>query len=145
MSVPLQALPARSGHWHPRLDAIGALASSLCAAHCALLPLAVALMPYAGWESLESTAFDVGFAIFATVFGAVVLGAGSCRHRVRWTVSMYFAAVAMLVAGLMFGHRDWAHAALLAAGGTLMALAHVLNRSALRRHGCVPLRLFGAR
>jgi hypothetical protein len=144
MSVPSQVLPGWLGHWQPRLDAIGAIASTLCAAHCVLLPLAVALMPLAGWQSLESTAFDIGFVVFATLFGAIVLGAGSCRHLLRWIVPMYGIAVALLVGGLLVGHQRWLHAALLAAGGALMALTHLVNRHALRHHGCVPLRLFGA-
>ena len=89
MSVPSQALPGWLGQWQPRLDAVGALASGLCAAHCVLVPLAIALMPYAGWQALESTAFDIGFVVFATLFGAIVLGAGTCRHLLRWTAPMY--------------------------------------------------------
>lgn len=144
MSVPSQALPGWLGQWQPRLDAVGALASGLCAAHCVLVPLAIALMPYAGWQALESTAFDIGFVVFATLFGAIVLGAGTCRHLLRWTAPMYVVAVAMLVGGLMLGHQRWLHAVLLAAGGALMALTHLVNRHALRHHGCVPLRLYGA-
>jgi MerC mercury resistance protein len=143
MSVPSQALPGWLGQWQPRLDALGALASGLCAAHCVLVPLAVALMPYAGWQALESSAFDAGFVAFATLFGAVALGAGTCRHRLRWTAPMYVVSVSMLVCGLLASHQGWLHAVLLALGGALMALTHLLNRHALRHHGCVPLRLFG--
>lgn len=145
MSTPSHALPGWLGQWQPRLDALGALASGLCAAHCVLLPLAIALMPYAGWQTLESTAFDIGFVAFATLFGAVVLGAGTCRHLVGWIAPMYVVAVTMLVLGLVLGHQRWLHVALLAGGGALMALAHLVNRHALRHHGCVPLRLFRAR
>ena len=144
MSTPSHALPGWLGQWQPRLDALGALASGLCAAHCVLLPLAIALMPYAGWQALESTAFDIGFVAFATLFGAVVLGAGTCRHLVGWIAPMYVVAVTMLVLGLVLGHQRWLHGALLAGGGALMALAHLVNRHALRHHGCVPLRLYGA-
>lgn len=145
MNAAAPAMSRWHSHWHPRLDTIGALASSLCAAHCVLLPLAVALMPLAGWQSLESTAFDVGFVVFAAVFGAVVLAAGSCRHRLRWTLSMYVTAVAMLVGGLLYTQTYWLHAALMAVGGALMASMHLVNRHGLRHHGCVPLRLFRAR
>ena len=103
-------MPGWLGQWQPRLDAVGALASGLCAAHCVLVPLAIALMPYAGWQALESTAFDIGFVVFATLFGAIVLGAGTCRHLLRWTAPMYVVAVAMLVGGLMLGHQRWLHA-----------------------------------
>lgn len=144
MSTPSHALPGWLGQWQPRLDALGALASGLCAAHCVLLPLAIALMPYAGWQALESTAFDIGFVAFATLFGAVVLGAGTCRHLVGWIAPMYVVAVTMLVLGLVLGHQRWLHGALLAGGGALMALAHLVNRHALRHHGCVPLRLYGS-
>lgn len=126
----------------PPLDAVGAAASAACALHCALLPLAVAAMPYAGLERLDSIAFDRGFAAFAVLFGVVAIGRGFCRHRLPRVLALFATAVVLLAAGAIVGHGSGWHAAALAAGGVLMAAAHLTNRHAVKHHGCAPLSLW---
>jgi hypothetical protein len=55
----------------PLLDRLGAAGSLLCALHCALLPLAIAVLPALGIALWSSEAFEIGFVIFATLHGVV--------------------------------------------------------------------------
>jgi hypothetical protein len=126
----------------PSLDALGAAASAACALHCALIPLAAAVMPYVGLGALDSAAFDRGFAAFAIVFGLVVIGGGYCRHRMRLLLALFSAAVALLIVGVTVAHTSAWHAVALALGGSLMAAAHLVNRHGVKHHGCTPRSLW---
>jgi len=112
-----------------RADRLGFAASFLCALHCALLPLAVALLPALGLSVGGWVDIDQGVTIFATLLGVTTLGLGFRRHRA-------FHAWALLVPGLVlvwlgaFGplHNHGAgHVALMTAGGLTVAGAHLLN------------------
>jgi MerC mercury resistance protein len=126
----------------PRLDALGATASFLCAVHCALLPLLIAAMPYAGFDVFENAAFDRGFVVFATLFGAVVIGSGLCRHRLGLVTALYLLGVTALIVGAFVLGEVPQHALLLATGGGLIAAAHLVNRHAVKHHQCQPLNLW---
>lgn len=110
-------------------DRVGFTASLLCAVHCALLPLVLALLPalglgIGGWIDL-----DQAFVVFATLLGVTTLALGYRRHRA-------FRAWALLLPGLLL---VWAgaftvlhthsvfHAAVMTTGGLLLAAAHLVN------------------
>ena len=120
----------------PRLDAVGALASFLCAVHCAALPVLLATLPLAGFEILASHTVERVFVTFAALFGLVVIGSGYCAHRTRVVATCYLAAVVLLFNGAFLTDHGLTHAALLATGGVLLGLAHAINRQGVRRHGC---------
>jgi hypothetical protein len=132
--------PRRADRAQSLLDALGAWASGLCAAHCIALPVLVVALPGAGLEAFDSPLFDRGFAIFVVLFGAVVIGGGACLQRLRLVCTTYVLSVALLFAGAFAAGHGPRHAAMLALGGTLMAVAHLTNRSGVRRYGA-PLRL----
>ena len=50
---------------HPFLDRLGATGSLLCAIHCALLPLVIALLPSLGIAAWLGNGFERGFPIGA--------------------------------------------------------------------------------
>jgi hypothetical protein len=133
---------AQQQQWLLRLDLLGATASALCAAHCALLPLLVAALPFSGLEAFESHVFDRGFVIGATLLAVLVIGSGCCRHRLRWVIAIFALAEVLLVAGAFFTHERIAHALLLALGGALLASAHLINRHGLKHHRCRAVNLF---
>ncbi|MEP6633848.1 MAG: MerC domain-containing protein [Luteimonas sp.] len=121
----MSALP---NHLH-QADRLGFAASFLCAIHCALLPIALALLPslglgLGGWIDL-----DQAFVVFATLLGATTLTLGYRRHRV-------FRAWALLLPGLVLVWlgtftplhvHSVSHAVLMTIGGLTLASAHFLN------------------
>ncbi len=139
--IPSESLPAiprsRRERWHLRLDWLGAWASFVCALHCAALPIVFALTPFVSTHWLASHAFDTWAVTIALVFGAAVIGAAYCTHRWRVTLAIYLCAAVLMIAGAFFVHEpDLLHASLLAAGGILLASAHVVNRRSATRHRC---------
>ncbi|MCX7556984.1 MerC domain-containing protein [Xanthomonadaceae bacterium JHOS43] len=110
-------------------DRVGMWASFACALHCALLPLALALMPTLGLGAFSLVDIDQAFVVFATVLGVTTLTMGYRRHR-------GFAAWAFLLAGLalvwvntftvLHDHSLW-HAVMMTIGGLLIAAAHLVN------------------
>ena len=120
----------------PRLDAVGAFASFLCAVHCAAMPLLLSTMPFAGIELLADHRIERLFVVFAALFGLIVIGAGYCRHRVSTVAALYVTGVLALMVGAFGAVHGIGHAALLAFGGLMLGSAHVVNRRAVRRHGC---------
>lgn len=113
----------------PIADRIGAAGSLLCALHCAVLPVVIALVPTLGLGLAGQADFERGFTVFATVFALATLVAGYRRHRT-------FGALMFLVPGVLaiwfgafgpMGHDGAAHSVVMAVGGTLIAAAHLLN------------------
>jgi hypothetical protein len=119
------------------LDLAGGWASIICAVHCALLPLALAIVPGTGLDVLDNHAFDAYFAAFVILFGTVVIGTGYCPHRIRLVLAAFVAATIALLFGALDGDHGWRHAALLSLGGALMASAHLINRDGIRHHHCL--------
>lgn len=112
-----------------RADRIGFAASALCAVHCALLPVALAVLPALGLKAGGWIDFDQAFVVFATLLGATTLTLGYRRHRA-------FHAWALLVPGLLLvwgasftplHDHGLAHAVVMVAGGSLLAAAHLAN------------------
>lgn len=112
-----------------RADRLGFAASFLCALHCALVPVALAVVPALGLNFGGWIDFDQAFVVFATVLGLTTLTVGWRRHRA-------FRAWALLLPGLALvwaGAFTWlhvhglAHAVIMVAGGLLLAAAHLVN------------------
>jgi len=111
-------------------DRIGATGSLLCALHCAAIPVLLAAVPGIGLGLFADEGIELGFVTFATVLAVASLWMGYRRHR-------SFRGWMFLVPGLL---AVWAavlypplhdsvvpHAVAMAVGGTLIAVAHVLN------------------
>ena len=132
--------PARAPH--PFLDRLGATGSLLCAIHCALLPLLIALLPSLGIAAWLGDGFERGFVLFATLLGSLTLAWGYRRHRVVRALGLLVPGLAALWAGVLYAplhHAVVAHAATMTLGGSLVGLAHLANlrlnhASGLRGH-----------
>ena len=85
-------------------DRVGAVASFLCAIHCALLPFMIAALPFLGMEFLADHRFERGFVMFACVLALLVLVRGFRRHR--WSLPLLLAAPGLGL--LLLGHRKGA-------------------------------------
>ena len=94
-ACPLPEVTSRMNpRMHALLDRLGATGSLLCAIHCALLPLLIALLPSLGVSAWLGEGFEQVFVLFATLFGLAVLAWSYRRHRAM-------RALALLVAGLL--------------------------------------------
>jgi len=126
------AHPHAHAAWLPRLDAFGSAASFVCAVHCAFLPLLAAVMPLGLVHTVGSHALEIGFVVFAAVFGLSVLGSGLSR-AVRVPVALLYAnALLFLSLGLIAHEAVVGHAVLMVIGGLSLGGAHALNRHSVR-------------
>ena len=122
------AAPRRGLHrW---VDSFGSVSALVCAIHCALVPFVLALLPALGLGVLATAGFEYGYVAFATVLALASLWLGYRRHRV-------YRALAFLVPGLLavwggillpeLHENAIVHAVTMTFGGTLIAVAHLIN------------------
>jgi hypothetical protein len=101
----------------------------LCAIHCALLPLALALLPALALRVGGLIDLDQAFVVFATVLGLGTLSLGYRRHRTFHAWALLLPGLALVWAGAFTPLHDHStfHALVMTAGGVLLAAAHLLN------------------
>lgn len=112
------------------LDRLGAVGSLLCAIHCALLPLAIAVLPSLGIALWRAEGVETGFVAFASLFGLVVLAWSYRRHRAVRALGLLLPGLAMLWTAVLYPplhHAAIPHALAMTLGGTLVGLAHLAN------------------
>jgi hypothetical protein len=106
------------------------MASLLCALHCAALPFVLALLPALGLGFLANHGFERAFIACASVLAIVMAVAGYRRHRTARAFAFLIPGLALLwLGGFAFDLANatlW-HSLFVAAGGTCVALAHVVN------------------
>lgn len=119
------------------IDRFGAVASFLCAVHCALLPLIFGVLPALGLAFLANHAFEQAFVSFAIVLATTSLVFGLRRHGSYRAFWFLVPGIILLVIGLFIGddHSSTRHAVLVSIGGTLVALSHVINLRLNHVHG----------
>lgn len=112
------------------LDRFGATGSLLCAVHCALLPMLLAVIPSLGLSFLLDDALEIGFVVFVSVLGLFSLVWGYRRHHLFRALSVLLAGLLLLWLGVLYPplHESTVpHAAVMTLGGMLVGLAHLLN------------------
>jgi hypothetical protein len=129
--------PSKAWSFSKVADSVGTATAMLCAAHCALLPLVIATLPALGLGVLASTTLEWLFVAFATVLALTSLWQGYRKHRV-------YRALAFLVPGLLavwagvfipsLHHSIVPHAVVMSVGGTLIAVAHLVNLRLIHGH-----------
>lgn len=112
-----------------RVDRVGALASMLCAIHCALLPLIFGILPALGLGFLAGHAFEQVFVSFAIVLASISLLFGLRRHGRYRAFLFLMPGILLLVVGVLVGsdHANPWHAAVVSIGGTMIAVSHLIN------------------
>lgn len=110
-------------------DRVGLVGASVCAVHCALLPVLVAVLPALGISVGGFGDLDQAFVLFASVLGISTVTLGYRRHRVLKAAGVLAVGLALLWAGSFTALHDhgWGHALVMTVGGALLALAHLLN------------------
>jgi hypothetical protein len=123
--APRRAHPTRS-----LIDRLGAVGSLLCAVHCALLPLLIALLPSLGVAAWLGDGFERGFILFATMLGLFSVLWGYRRHGAVRALWLLLPGLALLWTGALYAplhHALVPHAVAMTFGGTLVGLAHMAN------------------
>ena len=112
-----------------KADRVGLAASFLCALHCALLPLALAVLPALGLNVGGWIDFDQAFVVFATVLGLTTMTLGYRRHRAfrAWALLVPGLALVWAVSFTWLHDHGPANVGIMVAGGLLLAGAHLLN------------------
>ena len=112
-----------------RADRVGFAASFLCAVHCALFPILLALLPAFGLNIGGWIDLDQAFVVFATLLGATTLTLGWRRHRAFRAWALLLPGLALVWTGAFSAFHDHGllHAGLMTAGGLMIAGAHLLN------------------
>ena len=132
---------ANKSHKWQMADRIGAIASFLCAIHCALLPFVLALLPMIGLEFLADHRFERGFVLFACALALVALIRGFRRHQQPLPLMLAIPGLILLLLGVTYaeGYSTVFHSVLVTCGGLLLASAHFVNlrRDSRYEHGHV--------
>lgn len=110
-------------------DRVGFAASFLCALHCALVPVLLAVLPAVGAKLGGWIDIDQAFVVFATLLGATTLTLGWRRHRAFRAWALLVPGLVLVWAGAFTPLHDHGvvHAVVMTAGGLLLAAAHLLN------------------
>lgn len=128
MHNPSSKSPSKPG-LDSRIDRFGALASMLCAVHCALLPLIFGVLPALGLGFLAEHGYEQVFVSFAILLATISLLYGLRTHGSYRAFAFLVPGIALLVIGIVIGadHSDPWHAGVVSVGGTLVALSHLIN------------------
>jgi hypothetical protein len=120
-----------------KADRLGFVASLICAAHCALLPMAIALLPAFGVAGVFNDRFEGLFAVFATLIGLYALVVGYRRHRALHALALLLPGLLIVWVAVLYSplhHSVMPHAIAMTLGGCLVALAHLANLRLNREH-----------
>lgn len=130
----MQTLLNKAGHEPEGLtdvaDRLGAMASLLCAVHCAALPFLLAILPALGLGFLASHGFERAFIACASVLAVTMAVIGYRRHRTARAFMLLVPGLLMLwIGGFAFdlGNATSWHTLFVVAGGTCVSLAHIVN------------------
>jgi hypothetical protein len=138
------ARPPTSRAWQIA-DRFGAIASFLCAIHCAALPFVLALLPLVGLEFLADHRIERAFVVFACALALLTLVNGYRRHRRPGSLMLAFPGLSLLLLGVSVAEQYpiALHSVLVTCGGVLLASAHFVNlrldhrRAHVHDAGCV--------
>jgi hypothetical protein len=73
-----------------KLDRMGVIASTVCAIHCALLPLLIAVLPMTGLNFLSAPLVEYSMIFIAAIIGLFSLGMSFMRiHKRIWPLMLF--------------------------------------------------------
>jgi len=112
------------------LDRFGATGSLLCAVHCAVIPVLLALAPSLGLSVWLGDGVEQGLVVFVTLLGLFSLLWGYRRHGALRALGFLVPGLFALWAGLLYDplhHNPVPHAVVMTLGGVLVGIAHLVN------------------
>jgi hypothetical protein len=110
-----------------KLDNIGMTASTLCAIHCAAVPVFFTSLPLVGLGFLANPWVEWTMILVALVIGISAIGGSFLRvhHRIL-PLLLLIAGFAAILLGHIFT-TGWLEAIIVPAGGITIAIAHFIN------------------
>ncbi len=129
--------PSSASHTLGKADRLGFVLSFLCALHCALLPILIALLPSLGVASWLSSDFEEWFVLFASGVGLFTVVWGFRRHRAVRALGLLLPGLTALWIGVLYPPLHASvlpHAVVMTLGGGLVALAHAANLHLVHVH-----------
>jgi hypothetical protein len=135
-TLPIERLPAAGAELPPVsahrgvLDAVGATASIACAVHCAIVALALGLLPILGF--MANPWIDIGFLGLSAVIGVASLVPSWWHHGERRPLQSFAVGLALLLVARINLPSPLVELALVLAGAAFVVRAHWLNRMLLK-------------
>jgi hypothetical protein len=116
------------------IDDLGVFASTLCAMHCAVMPLIIGALPLLGLEVFAAKRTEWFFVVMSVVLGILSLVPSYLRrHRRSWPLILFIIGVGLILsARLSFEDTIRAEIPLVVMGALLVAGSHFLNRRLCR-------------
>lgn len=117
-----------------RYDGLGMTASSMCIAHCVLMPLAIALLPAVGLSFLAGEEIHRFLVLGMIGIAALSFGLGYPMHHRKPVLGLMATGLGLLLLAVFSdGHLSeiW-ETGFTIVGGMVMVSAHWLNRSFCR-------------
>lgn len=114
-----------------RWDSLGVIVSAICVVHCTAVPLVLGLLPAFGLSFLAEDGFHQVLAALVLVVAVAAFVPGYRLHRQRSVPALGALGIALL-GGAAFapGLSVLVESVVTAIGGTVLVVAHVLNRRA---------------
>ena len=120
------------GNQRADMDRIGMIASTLCAIHCAVVPILLTSLPLIGLGFLANRWFEWGMIVFALVVGIGSLAYSFFNTHRRVTPLILFLVGFIYVVGGHLWLHGWKEAVVVPLGGLSIVTAHFINR----RYSC---------
>lgn len=114
-----------------RYDGLGMTASSLCIAHCVLMPLAIGLLPAVGLSFLAEEGVHQFLVLGMIVIAALSFSLGYQMHHRKHVLALMATGLGLLAFAVLSEGRlseTWLTGFTIV-GGMVMVSAHWLNRS----------------
>jgi hypothetical protein len=110
-----------------RLDRVGAGASTMCAIHCALMPIVATSLPLIGLGWLSSPLVEGLLIGLGLSVASIALARGYIRHHRRAEALGVGMAGAAAILAARFALPEEMEPFAMATGGLLLAAAHLVN------------------
>ena len=110
-----------------RLDRLGMTASTLCAIHCALVPIFLTTLPLLGLEFLANPWVEMSMIVASVILGTLSLSLSYRKqHHKLLPFIVLFAGFALITVG-HFTAFSSLESVLIPLGGLTVAAAHLVN------------------
>lgn len=110
-----------------KLDNIGMTASTLCAIHCAAVPVFFTSLPVLGLGFLANPWVEWSMILLAIVVGVSSIGNSYLRsHHRAFPLILLITGFVVIIAGHLFT-KGWLEAIIVPIGGFTIAVAHFIN------------------
>ena len=121
------------------LDGVAISISAVCVLHCLLAPLAVLAFPIIGSSLWASHEFHAWLLVLILPSSALALYLGCREHRSGSVLGLGLAGMGVLIVAAALGPEvltELGEVLVTGAGGTLLAISHVLNYRRCRALRC---------